>query len=172
MRKPSSPICQVIRSWLSGMTAARKSRSAMPVASAVTRAAAQPSPNSRKDSTVSMSETSCRCSEHSSRLTTSTRADASDRTACCASRSAGTAAEQPMKPTSVRATSARSPSRSPSCRSSPGAVKPVQDATTRWVIRCRSAAMPSASTARSANSSAWVSYNTIRAPVRGNRPRR
>jgi hypothetical protein len=121
---------------------------------------------------VSISAVSCGCSEHSPRLTTSTRAAGSDRTACCASRSAGTAAEHPVKPISVRATSARNPSRWPSCRSIPGAVKPVQEAATRWVIRERSSSMWSASTARSASSSAYTSYSFMRAAVPGNLPRR
>ena len=58
-----------------------------------------------------------------------------------------------MKPTITRSTEPRSPSRPASCRSRPGAVKPVQDATTRWVIAALSAALrSSAATARIARS--------------------
>ena len=91
MSNPWSPIRQVIRSAESGRVVARKSSSAMPCGSAVTSAALAPSPNSRNDSTVSKSGVSCRCSVHSSRLITSTRAAGSDRTALYATRNAGTA---------------------------------------------------------------------------------
>ena len=71
---PLSPMCQVIRSWLRGMTVAWKRPRAMPVGSAVTRAAEAPSANSRKLSIFGTSwKSSCRCRLESSRLTTSTR---------------------------------------------------------------------------------------------------
>ena len=170
MSKPWSPMCQVMRSALSGITALRKSPSANPVASAVTRVAAQPSPNSRNESTVSRSEVSCMCSEQSSRLTTSTRANLSARTAASAARRAGTAAEQPMKPMTERRTDGARPSARVSCKSSPGAEKPVQEATITSVMSASSA--PRSATARSARSSAQRSYSFMRAPVLGNSPRR
>ena len=57
-------------------------------------------------------------------------------------------------------------------KSSPGAVKPVQLATIRWVIASRSAAMSSAAMAWSANARAASRYSAIRAPVVGNARRR
>ena len=129
----------------------------MPASSAVTRQAAQPSPNSRKDSATSTSAVSCMCRVQSSRFTTSTRAAGSASTAAWAMRSAGTAAEQPMKPTRVRCTSPRSPSRAAISWSSPGATKPVQEATTRWVIRAASSATSSAASASAASPGACSS---------------
>ncbi len=154
MLKPRSPMCQVMRSALSGMMALRKSSSASPSASAVTRAAAQPSPNSRNERIVSSSAVSCMCRVHSSRLTTSTRDTGSARTASCAARNAGIAAEQPMKPITLRLTVAARPSRQASCKSRPGAENPVQDATIRCVMRWRSRPMSSAEIARSASAGA------------------
>ena len=53
MSKPRSRMFQVISSRVSGTSTAWKLSSAMPLGSAVTRAAAQPSPNSRKDRSCS-----------------------------------------------------------------------------------------------------------------------
>ena len=92
MSNPWSPMRQVMRSAESGRVVERKSSMPSPAGSAVTSAALAPSPNSRKDSTVSRSGTSCRCSVHSSRFTTSTRAAGSERTMWNAVRSAETAA--------------------------------------------------------------------------------
>ena len=127
-------MCQVIRSALRGITSAWKRSSARPTGSADTRQAPQPSPNSRKLSIFSSSHCSCRCRLDSSRLTTSTLACGSERTMCRASLSAFTAAKQPMKPTMVRSTDGARPASRMMSKSSPGAVKPVQLATIRWVI--------------------------------------
>ena len=75
----------------------------------------------------------CRWIVHSSRLTVSTRASGRERTMWRASFSAGSAAWQPMKPTSVRSTPGPSPRCSMSWMSSPGASKPVQLVTIRCV---------------------------------------
>ena len=77
-----------------------------------------------------------------------------------------------MKPITLRRTVAASPSFSLSCRSSPGAENPVQDATTTCVIRARSSAPRSnRSIACIARASAQGSYCRIRAAVEGNAPR-
>ena len=60
-----------------------------------------------------------------------------------------------MKPTSVRSMLAAMPSRSAMIWSRPGAVNPVQDATTMWVNP--PGASPSAATAAKASSVAWRS---------------
>ena len=71
-----------------------------------------------------------------------------------ASFSAFTAAKQPMKPTMVRSTLSRRPAWRMIWKSRPGAVKPVQLATIRWVMAERSRAMSSAAIACPASASA------------------
>ena len=89
-----------------------------------------------------------------------------------ASFSAFTAAKQPMKPTMVRSVLSRRPAARMIWKSSPGAVKPVQLATIRWVIVLRSGAMSSTSMARMASASAAGSKRAMRAAVPGKAPRR
>jgi hypothetical protein len=66
----------------------------------------------------------------------------------------------------------RSPARRTISRSRPGADRPVQLATTRWVIAARSDWTSSRSIARIARSAAARSYMSIRIAVPGNAPRR
>src|SRR4051794_7455142 len=171
IRKPLSAMCQVIKSAERGITATWNRPSAMPCGSAVTRAAEAPSPNSRKLSIFGTSwKSSCRCRLDSSTLTTRTRAVVSAKTIWLATFSALTAAKQPMKPTMVRCVPSGSPAARMTWKSRPGAVKPVQLATTRCVTRLVS--MSRAWTARSARCSACGSYCAMRAAVVGNAPRR
>ena len=80
-RNPSSRICQLISSALLGHQRRHESsRARCRAARPVTSEAAQPSPNRQKESIFSRSVVSCRCSVHSSRLTTRTRACGSERT--------------------------------------------------------------------------------------------
>ena len=109
--------------------------------SAVTRAAAAPSANSRKLSIFgTFWKSSCRWRLESSRLTTSTRDAGSARTIWSASFSALTAAKQPMKPTMVRWVLSGRPAARMIWKSRPGAEKPVQLATIRWVTPSGSSA--------------------------------
>ncbi len=75
-----------------------------------------------------------------------------------------------MKPTTVRSTPGFSPSALTMIWSSPGATKPVQEATTRWVIRSRSASMSRSASAFSASCGAQASNLRIRSPVEGKAP--
>ena len=72
-----------------------------------------------------------------------------------------------MKPTTVRSAEAAIPVAAMICWSSPGAVKPVHEATTTCVIVSGANAVPSAAIACSASSGAWRANRSIRAPVLG-----
>ncbi len=156
MSNPASRIFQVIWSAAFCTSSAWKLLRAMPSGAALISAAAHPSPNSRKVSNRSRSAVSWKCNVQSSRQTTSTLAVGVERTMWCAILSAFIAAWHPMKPMTVRSTDEFSPHRSSSSRSTPGAEKPVQLATMRWVMLFRSlsprpslptAAVPSAGAA-------------------------
>ena len=88
MSKPESRMFQVISSRVSAASTALKLSSSTPFGSAVTRLAAQPSPQSRNERICSRSVVSLRCTVQSSRLTMRTRAEASERTMWRASFSA------------------------------------------------------------------------------------
>jgi hypothetical protein len=92
IKKPVSPMFQVIRPSLSSSAAEMPWPIARPASSAVTIAAAAPSPNCAPISSGSRSTTSWWWSVDSSTVTTSTRARGSDRTMWRAVRKAVTAA--------------------------------------------------------------------------------
>ena len=75
-----SRIRQVIRWLVSGRFRPESCRWPARPARALTRLAAQPSAKTRNESTCSRSCVSCRCSVQSSRFSTSTRAEGSERT--------------------------------------------------------------------------------------------
>ena len=75
-----------------------------------------------------------------------------------------------MKPTMVRSTEVGRPQRCTSSRSMPGAEKPVQHVTIRWVMRERSSPARRRSTAFCASAGAAASNISMRLPVPANEP--
>jgi hypothetical protein len=155
-------------------------RSALPVPSTSTpassldrTAAAAPSPNcAALSSSVYDGSASCRCSDGSSTLTTSTRADGSRATSSAASENAATPPPHPSCASGMRRRHADNPKRRTTCASIDGAANPVLETKITAEIRsaCNVPASASAPTARSASASAWRRYSAARSPAPPSRP--